>query len=754
VLLIQSSKLQAQNLNHKSKINHTFAIANKFKTFMKKSLIIFFVFLISIFNVKADEGMWLPVLLEQLNESDMQSMGLKLTAEDIYSVNHSSLKDAICLFGSGCTAEVVSNKGLVFTNHHCGYSAIQSHSSLDHNYLEDGFWAKEQSDELQCSGLSVTFIVRMEDVTAKILDGVTAKMTEAQRDEIILKNISKVESEAVKGTHYKAKVKPFYYGNEYYLFVHEVFTDVRLVGAPPTSIGSFGGDTDNWMWPRHTGDFSVFRIYADSSNNPADYSKNNIPYVPKKSLTISIKGVQKNDFTMVYGFPGRTQEYLTSYGVNLVANVENPVLIGIRDKKLKIMSAAMKSDPLIKIQYASKYVGIANYWKKFIGESKGITKLDGVEKKQLLENEFTTWVNTDASRKEKYGKLLDEFKKVYEKFSPVELAYDYFSESGVGIELVKYAWGYNNLITKSLDKKVKDEDVTKIVEQMKNGAKGFFKNYNLETDKKLFSALISIYYLQGTSAYQPKYFEEIIKNKFGGDIEKYVSYVYANTSFSSQAGVEKTLSKFKRNKTAVISNDPVFKLASALYKNLNENILPSYYKYNDELDSLYRIYITGLREMQPGKKFYPDANLTLRVAYGKVNDYKPMDAVDYNYYTTLEGVMQKEDEEVSDYKVPEYLKNLYDTKNYGRYSTDSTMHVAFIATNHTTGGNSGSPVLDGEGQLIGINFDRVWEGTMSDIMYDKEQCRNIALDIRYTLFIIDKYAGAKRLIDEMNIVEK
>ncbi len=721
---------------------------------MKKIIFVYIFVFLSAIATKADEGMWLPVLLEQLNDGDMQSMGLKLTADDIYSINHSSLKDAVCLFGGGCTAEVVSDQGLILTNHHCGYSSIQSHTTLENNYLADGFWAKDKTDELPCAGLSVTFIISMEDVTIKILDGVTEKMTEAQRDEIIKKNSTKIEKEAVINTQYKAKVKAFYYGNEYYLIVYEVFTDIRLVGAPPTAIGNFGGDSDNWMWPRHTGDFSIFRIYADSSNNPTDYSKNNVPYTPKKSLTISLKGVQKNDFTMVYGFPGKTQEYLTSYGVNLTSNIENPVLISIREKKLEIIGAAMKSDPLIKIQYASKYANVANYWKKYKGESKGITKLKGVEKKQGVEAEYTAWVNADVSRKEKYGKLLSVFEEVYKNYAPVALAYDYFIEAGIGIELIKYAWNYNNLITKCNDKTVKDEDVNKIVEQLKNSAKYFFKNYDMETDKKLFTALLQIYYQQGILSYQPDYFSNVISNKFNGDIEKYTAYVYGKTSFSSEAGIQKMLTKFKRNRTTVISEDPVFKLTSALYNNFINNILPLYTTYNDELDSLYRIYITGLREMQPEKKFYPDANSTLRIGYGKVSDYKPMDAVGYNYYTTLEGVIQKEDDDISDYKLPDDLKKLYEKKDYGRYTTDSTMHIAFIATNHTTGGNSGSPVLNAEGQLIGINFDRVWEGTMSDIMYDKDQCRNISLDIRYALFIIDKYAGASWLIDEMNITEK
>lgn len=720
---------------------------------LKKILLTFIITISFITATRADEGMWLPILLEQLNQSDMQSMGLKLTAEDIYSINNSSLKDAVCLFGGGCTAEVVSDKGLILTNHHCGYSSIQSHSSVENNYLENGYWASDFKDELSNPGLSVTFIVKMEDVTTQVLEGVLATMSETQRDEIIKKNVEKIEKASVKGTHYKAKIKAFSYGNEYYLFITEVFTDIRLVGTPPNSIGSFGGDTDNWAWPRHTGDFCVFRIYADKNNEPADYAESNVPYVPKKSLTISLKGVKKGDFTMVYGFPGKTQEYLTSYAVNQIGNIEDPVMIGIRDKKLEIMRAAMKTSPLIKIQYASKYANVANYWKKWLGESKGLRKADAVEKKKIAEEKFTAWANADETRKATYGKLLPAFKKVYKIYSPVALAYDYFSEAGASMEIIKYAWGFNNLITKCNDKSVSDSAVAVLIGQFKTSAGYFFKNYDQPTDKKLFTSILKIYYANADAAYRPDVFTKIIKAKFNGDIDKYADYIYLKSNFVSSEKTLAMLNSLKRSKASKIKDDPLFVLASSVYSNYYKNIQPLFNACNDQLDSLYRIYITGLREMQPDKKYYPDANLTLRLAYGKVADYKPMDGVYYNYYTTLDGVMQKEDDEVDDYKVPEKLKELYAKKDYGRYATDSTMTVAFIATNHTTGGNSGSPVFNGEGQLIGINFDRVWEGTMSDINFDADQCRNISLDIRYALFIIDKYAGATRLIKEMKIAE-
>ena len=719
---------------------------------MKKIILLVFCF-ITLHLAHADEGMWIPLLLEQLNQSDMQSMGLKLTAEDIYSINKSSLKDAVCLFGGGCTAEVVSDQGMIFTNHHCGNYFIQTHSSLENNYLENGFWAPTFKDELSDPGLSVTFLIKMEDVTSKVLQGVQSSMSETQRDNITSKNIKKLETEAVAGTHYKAKIKPFYYGNEYYLFITEVFTDVRLVGTPPNSIGNFGGDTDNWEWPRHTGDFTVFRIYANKNNDPADYSENNVPYKSKRTLTISLKGVKKGDFTMVYGFPGTTHEYLTSYGVNLISNIEDPVMVNIRNKKLDILKEAMNRDPLIKIQYAAKYVGIANYWKKWAGESSGLKKCNAVEKKKDLEKDFVSWTNADNTRKAKYGGLIPAFEKVYSAYTPLALAYDYFSEAGSSLEMIKYAWGFNNFLNKCSDTSVKDEEIVKLISQLRLGAKGYFKNYDQATDKKIFIAALKLYYANANEKYKPDIFISEIKNKFNGNIEKYSDYLFNRSCFVSEEKVTMMLDKIKRSKTKKILNDPFFILSRSIYTNYQKNILPLYAQYNDELDSLQRIYINGLREMQSTKKFYPDANLTLRLAYGKVADYKPRDAVDYNYYTTLEGVIQKEDSTINDYKVSPKLKELYYKKDYGRYASDGTMHIAFIATNHTTGGNSGSPVLNADGQLIGVNFDRVWEGTMSDIMFDPNECRNISLDIRYVLFIIDKFAGAKRLIAEMKIVE-
>ena len=477
------------------------------------------------FKSTADEGMWIPMLLEQLNISDMTSMGLKLKAEDIYSINKSSLKDAVVLFGTGCTGEIISDKGLILTNHHCGFGSIQSHSSVENNYLKNGFWAPQQSDEMSNPGLSVTFLVRMENVTSKVLEGIDDNMLEVLREVKIAKNIEKIEKYSVKDTHYKAKIKPFYYGNEFYLFITEVFTDIRLVGAPPEDIGKFGGDTDNWMWPRQTGDFSIFRIYANKNNEPADYSIDNVPYKPKKSLTISTKGVKKNDFTMVYGFPGSTEQFLTSYGVKMIMETENPVGISVREKKLSILSADMSISDLLHIQYADKYASVANYWKKWIGENKGLKKLDAINKKRIQENAFTNWVESNPMRTKKYGTLIKSFESTYSKLTNYTLSWRYYSEAGLGIEIVKYAWGWNNLITKCSDPNTKPEEIEKLIEKYKKSAKGYFKNYNASTDKKVFKALLKMYYNGLDKSYHPEIFQ-IIEKKYKGDFSKYADYIF------------------------------------------------------------------------------------------------------------------------------------------------------------------------------------------------------------------------------------
>ncbi|MEI7723698.1 MAG: S46 family peptidase [Bacteroidota bacterium] len=720
---------------------------------MKKISIVFIVMVLLRLSATAEEGMWIPMLLEQLNIKRMQDLGLKLTAEDIYSVNHSSLKDAIVQFGGGCTAEIVSPQGLILTNHHCGLGAIQRQSSLQHDYLTDGFWAKSFEEELPSPGVTVTLLVRMEDVTTRVLEGVNDNMNQFQRAQLVKLNAEKIEKAAMQGNQYDAKIRPFYYGNQYYLFVNEIFKDVRLVGAPPSNIGKFGGDTDNWMWPRHTGDFSIFRIYASKDNNPAAYSKDNIPYKPKNYLPVSLKGYQKNDFTFVFGYPGSTREYLTSYGVDLTTNKENPVRVGLRQQRLDIMKAAMNESRLVRIQYTAKANGIANYWKKMIGESRGIRRIDAVSKKEEFELRFQKWADSVPSRKEKYGNLLPAFKIAYEQYLPVDLSAIFIAEAGQGIEILKFASGFRELVKISKNKEIKAEDIAKSTGSLKKITREFFKNYQASIDKKIMVAMLREMGIKMDPLYLPGVFAEI--GKAGNhDYEAYVSNLFSTSMFADSAGVIKFLDSYKPSNRKTLEKDPAFHLMSGIYERNEKDIIPVLTKISNQIDSLQRIYMAGLMEMQQQKVLYPDANSTLRIAYGKVDDYYPADAVKYDYFTTLAGVMQKEDSTIYDYQVDPRLKKLFREKDYGVYADrDGTMHVAFTASNHTTGGNSGSPVLNAEGQLIGINFDRNWEGTLSDLMYDPSQCRNISIDIRYCLFVIDKVAGNKRLISEMKIIQ-
>ncbi len=722
---------------------------------MKKSFFLAFIILLAVaHSLRAGEGMWLPHLLGQLNEKQMRDMGMRITAEDIYSINHSSLKDAIVMFGGGCTAELVSDKGLILTNHHCGFGNIQRHSTLEHDYLTNGFWAQSLAEELSNPGLSVTFLVRMEEVTAQVLEGVLPSFTENARQSMINRNSEKLTSEAIKGTHYKASIKSFYKGNQFYMFITEVFTDVRLVGAPPSNIGKFGGDTDNWMWPRHTGDFSVFRIYAGKDNKPAEYSKENVPYVPKKHLTISVKGVKEGDFTFVYGFPGTTEEYLPSHAIDLTVNIRNPLAIQMRQERLSIIDQAMESDPLIRIQYAAKAAGIANYWKKMIGESRGIKKLDGIEKKQAFESQFTNWLNTDPSRKSNYGNLLTAYADATNAVKPYQEAYTLLLEGALGVEIIRYSYGFNNLVKLCQDPAKTETEIQQAVDKLKAGAEGYFKNYQAAVDEKVYASLISICVKECDQAYLPEAISAGMK-AFNNDTKAWAENIFEKSYFSDKTKVLLLLNSFKRKDVKKILRDPAFQVAASVYSMIQLNLAPKVSTYYTLTDSLQRLYMKAQMDMQPEKVFYPDANSTLRVAYGNVKGYFPTDGVEYHWFSTLDGIMQKENPEIYDYVVEPRLKELYLNKDYGPYAdADGTMHVAFIATNHTTGGNSGSPVLNADGELVGINFDRCWEGTMSDLMYDPDQCRNITLDIRYCLFIIDRFAGASHLISELNIASR
>jgi len=610
-----------------------------------------------------------------------------------------------------------------------------------------------REEELPNPGLSVTFLVRMEDVTTQMLEGITDDMTEKARGEKLKENAKAIEDEAIKDTHYQARIKPFYHGNEFYMFITERYEDVRLVGAPPSNIGKFGGDTDNWMWPRHTGDFSVFRIYADSNNQPAKYSENNVPYTPKFHFPINIQGVEEDDFTFVFGYPGSTQQYIPACRVEHISEVINPIRIDLRGQRLDIINSFVNSDDLVRLQYSAKSAGIANGWKKWIGENKGIERTGVVEKKRAEEKAFIEWANADPERKQKYGAIIDSFNSIYLKLSSYESELTLLSESAFGIELLRSARYFSGLVAKCEDKESTDEDIAKIVEGLKNSAKRNFKNYHLPLDRKTFIAMISAYLEMGNPDYMPEELD-VIQKKFKGDVVAYADYVY-NTSFIvSEESVIDFLDNFKRKKYKDILKDPAYSLATAFADKYNKEIRPLVTRYYAEDDSLQRLYMKGLMEFKPDERFYPDANFTLRVTYGKVKGFQPRDAVAYKHFTTLDGIMEKEDPNIYDYVVEDRLKELYENKDYGRYADkDGSMHVCFTATNHTSGGNSGSPLLNDNGELLGINFDRCWEGTMSDIVYDPAMCRNISIDIRYCLFIIDKFAGAGHLVEEMTIIE-
>jgi hypothetical protein len=711
---------------------------------MKKIYLLILCSLLIAHRLLADEGMWLPSLLGQQKLDEMRKKGLKLTAEDLYSINQSSLKDAIVLFGRGCTGAIVSDEGLLLTNHHCGFGSIQRHSAIDHDYLTDGFWAMNQEEELANPGLTVTLLVRMEDVSDKVLAGVRDGMTEADRQKAIDEASKSIVAEAIKETHYLAEVRPLFNGNQYFLYVTEVFKDVRLVGAPPSAIGNFGGDTDNWTWPRHTGDFSVFRIYADSNNLPADYAKSNFPYHPKKSLAISLNGVDKGDFTMVYGFPARTQEYLPSFMVELISEDSNPEKIAIRREKLDIMGSAMNADPEVRIQYASKYAGVANYWKKWLGESKGLQRFEAVEKKEAFEKEFQSWADTKTGS---YSGILPAYKKLTETLKPYQLWIDKFSEAPWSLELFRLASGYRNLAAM---KKPSGEELKKEVDRLKSGIPAFFKDYDKATDKKLFIAMLEHFRRSVSQAQWPDIYHEI-GSKFNGDISAYADWVYEKSVFVSRDRLIEFMDDYSSGKTKKMTDDPVFHAMMSFYNKYMADYAGTFQKLMITQDSLQRIYMKAIIEMENKRVLYPDANSTLRISYGVVNDYSPQDGVFYDFQTTLDGIMEKDNPDIYDYRVPERLKELYRLKDYGRYGQNGTMNICFTAANHTTGGNSGSPVLNANGELIGLNFDRNWEGTMSDIMYDPDMCRNIVLDIRYCLFIMDKYAGAGHLVGEMKI---
>jgi hypothetical protein len=718
---------------------------------MKKTLLSLAILVATVFNSFADEGMWLPYLLKQMNEQDMKKNGCKLSAEDIYSINKSSLKDAIVQFGGGCTGELISDKGLLLTNHHCGYSSIANHSTVEKDYLTHGFWAMNQAEELPNAGLTATFIIRMEDVTEKMNKNIQPYFSQVQKDSAMKANAKELEAEAVKGTHYEAFTRPFYYGNMYILFVTEVFKDVRLVGAPPSFIGKFGGDTDNWVWPRHTGDFSVFRIYAGKDNKPAEYSKDNVPYVPRRSLSINIRGTKEGDFTMVYGFPGRTQEYLFSDGVDMLMNVEDPVKVSLREKRLEIMDKFMKADDQTRINFAPNYASVANYWKKWLGEMTGLKVSKAVEKKKEWEAQFMAQVASNPEDSKKFSELFNEFHKIYEEYAVYNKQLAYLSEGLFGVNAFAYARNYDKLLNE-IGKSKRQTDFKTDFEKMKGDYTGYHKYGNRAMDVQLMIAMLDMYDKGLNKQQKVPYIDSLIVS-YEGNTERLAKDLFKNSALLDKDKTMKLLEDPAAN-VEVIKNDPMYILYSRTMAYYNTMVRPFSSKYEARLGEMYKIYMAGQLKYMKGKQFYPDANSTLRLTYGKVKGTKPKDGLIYNYFTTLDGVMEKENPAIDDYIVFPRLKELYAKKDYGPYADkDGKMHVAFIAANHTTGGNSGSPVLNAKGELIGTNFDRAWEGTMSDVMYNPDICRNISLDIRYTLFVIDKYAGAGYLVNEMKLIK-
>ncbi|MDA8956241.1 S46 family peptidase [Flavobacteriales bacterium] len=715
---------------------------NKFTT-------IFLAMVLGFFSVKADEGMWLPLLLQD-NETDMQALGLQLTAADLYDINNSSLKDAVVSLGGFCTAEMISDQGLMLTNHHCAYNVIQTHSSVNDDYLSDGFWAMDKSEEIPNEGLTASFLVRMEDVSERV-NAALDTVADDQRSMVTRKLFAEIVAEATENTHYNARVKGFFGGNDFYLMVYETFTDVRLVGAPPSSIGKYGGDTDNWMWPRHTGDFALLRVYAGADGKPAEFSEDNVPMKPRHHFPISLEGVEDGDFSMIMGFPGSTDRYLSSYGVKQAIDQKNPTIVTIRDRKLSIMKKHMDAKEKVRIQYAAKYAQTANYWKYYIGQTKGLKTMKVYEQKKAIEDKFTTWVNADPQRTEKYGQALTMLADGFYDNEKINVNRMYLNEAIFqGPEVFFFVYQVQNAIA-NLPEDPKQRRLA--INDLKDMARDHFKNYNKDLDKDLFAGLLSLYEENVAKSQQADAFEKVRTHWYTkGDWNKFAEYVYKTSPFVDRA---KFFEFLQAPTMAKIEKDYAVRMFNSIFDDYRANISPKRGAIRANLAKGERLFIAGLREMMPNKKFYPNANSTMRLTYGSVGDYAPGDAVHYDFVTTIDGLMAKEDPTSDEFIVPEKLQELYAAKDYGRYADENgDLVVNFISGNDITGGNSGSPVLNAYGELIGTAFDGNWEAMSGDIAFENEIQRTISVDVRYTMFIIDKFAGASHLIDEMTIAPK
>jgi len=697
-----------------------------------------------------DEGMWLPMFVERLNYVDMQKMGLKLTPKEIYDINNSSLKDAIVsLNGGSCTAEVVSDKGLLFTNHHCGYDAIQQHSSVEHDYLTDGFWARSLEEELPNEGSSVSFLVKMDDVTSRVLEKVKPEMTESERSAAIGKLVELLKQEEAADGKYEVSVKGFYNGNEYYRFVYEVYEDIRLVGAPPSAIGKFGGDTDNWMWPRHTGDFSILRIYSGPDGKPAPYSKENIPLKPKHFLKISLDGVERGDYAMIWGYPGSTDRYRTSHGIQATINEINPAIIKVGGKILEIMKSDMDKSNEVRIQYASNYAGLANFWKNKIGETRGLKRLDVYDKKKAIEDKFTSWVSAEESRKAMYGTVLQDMSDVYSAYA--ESKYNtklwYLQISFFGSQMMQFPMQTQGMIN-ILKSGQKGEELQASLAPFYAMGKEQFKNYNPATEEKIVAAILEIYRQDIPKDELPDIFN-LIDKKFKGDVNLFAKKMFETSVLTTPEKYEAFLAK---PSLKVFEKDLAYKLTNSFYSSfMTENMGAA--PLGEKLKKAQRLFVDGLRKSNPDKVYYPDANSTMRVTFGQVLDYFPADAVHYDYVTYAEGILEKEDPTNDEFIVPARLKEIIEKKEFGKWADkNGKMVVCFLSNNDITGGNSGSPVLNGNGDLIGLAFDGNWEAMSGDIAFEPELQRTINVDIRYVMLIIDKYANAQNLIDELRFV--